>query len=74
MTFGEIKRNLEELTKKEVKYDDKGLVFTISNITYHLGYDGNNLVLTNDLDKSKMCASYSAIICAIKCILSNYSI
>ena len=54
MTFGKLKETIERYAEVEVKFDDSGLVFEANNIKYHIGYENQLLMLTNNKDKAKM--------------------
>ena len=54
ITFGQVKQNIEDLSGVKVTFDDKGLVFRNDKVIYHIGYENQLLILTNNKDKAMM--------------------
>lgn len=73
ITFGELKRRIEELTCTKTKYDDTGIVLTFPNITFHIGYENQWLILTNNNDKTySMYNNVDGLLKAINTIKNEY--
>lgn len=56
MTFGLLKRRIEEITGIKCEFDDNGLVLKYPDIIYYIGYENQCITLSNSKDNTK---SYS---------------